>query len=103
MIDTKGGVPLEAVVVEAGVVQLRGDFDAGDEAACDQAVQSAGRRRDGSLVIDLSNVTFFGSTALSALLRTIDPVGPTVLRQIPAPVVRVLDITGTAVLFSLEI
>lgn len=92
------------------IVHLTGEVDlaAADEiiGTVQQALDEADSAGDGPLVLDLAGVTFMDSTGLGALISIrarAEAAGRSLtLRQVPARVRRLLEITGLTSTFGLE-
>jgi anti-sigma B factor antagonist len=90
------------------VVALVGDLDSH---GCDSAwsvLQEAAVSADGTVVVDLSGVTFMDSSGLSMLLRfaeevRADGVGTVTLRGADGAVRRLLKLTSMETIFELEL
>lgn len=82
----------------ASVVRLIGELDADDAPAVRALLAEQVLRGPGSLVVDLSDLTFIDSAGLAALVaahKGTRAAGTTLLLAAPTPaVVRVLGITG---------
>ena len=87
-----------------GVVILAGELDMAATSAVRTRVDAAAGAR--GLVIDLAEVTFIDSSMLKELLRAGAELGRydtrLVLAAVPSPVQRLLDLTRTTELFSIE-
>jgi anti-sigma B factor antagonist len=87
-----------------GIVVLAGELDMAATAAVRARVDAAAGAR--GIVIDLAEVTFIDSSMLKELLRAGAELGRydtrVVLARVPQPVQRLLDLTRTTELFSIE-
>jgi anti-anti-sigma factor len=108
-IDALGIRPPAAFQIQASVLSdavslllLRGELDLAAAAMLRTRVEAAATR---GLIIDLREVTFIDSSALRELLNARQALerhgSRLVLSGVPAPVRRLLDLTGTARLFEL--
>lgn len=78
-----------------------GEPDAADVAALSTMWRSLLEERPGSVVIDLSAVTFLDCGVLSVLVRAnTDPVTRLLLRGVPARVELVMQLTGLGTAFA---
>jgi anti-anti-sigma factor len=107
-IDALGVKPPAAFEILASLVSegvslllLRGELDLAAAAMLRSRVEAAA---GGGLIIDLREVTFIDSSALRELLNARTELerhgSRLVLSGVPAPVRRLLDMTGTAGLFE---
>ena len=103
-VDPAGSFDVDVETVE-GVTLIvpRGELDMASTDRLRQAVDgSAGSR---GVVVDLAEVTFIDSSVLKELLRASGELSRyetrLVLAAVPPPVTRLLDLTRTAVLFTL--
>jgi anti-anti-sigma factor len=103
-VDPAGSFVVDVETVE-GVTLIvpRGELDMASTDRLRQAVDgSAGSR---GVVVDLAEVTFIDSSVLKELLRASGELSRyetrLVLAAVPPPVTRLLDLTRTAVLFTL--
>jgi anti-sigma B factor antagonist len=108
-IDALGIRPPAAFEIQASVLSdavslllLRGELDLAAAAMLRTRVEAAATR---GLIIDLREVTFIDSSALRELLNARGELerhgSRLVLSGVPAPVRRLLDLTGTTHLFEL--
>ncbi|MGO4462866.1 STAS domain-containing protein [Streptomyces sp. M-16] len=90
----------------ARVLSLYGEVDQDRRRQLHDALAEAVRAGPPRLVVDLSGLTFCDSTGLNALLQTrldADAAGVRLLLAAPPPnVMRLLEITGTAALFTIR-
>lgn len=81
-----------------------GELDLAAAPVFSEAIASCVLTRPVDLVLDLGGVTFLDSSGLHVLIdgrRIARETGvPLLLRSVPGPVLRVLDLTGTAELFG---
>ena len=98
------------ISVEAGteppLITLRGEMDLRAAADLRETLLRALAEGGGSLVLDLSGLTFLDSTIISVLImarkRAEVRHGEVTLRRVPKKVLRLLAITGIESLFSFE-
>jgi anti-sigma B factor antagonist len=95
-----------AVSPETAVVELRGEIGIADAAATWDRVRRTLSHGPRTLVLDLSGVTFMDSTGLGTLLRIANECPSRGIRlAVRSPslqVRRIMQVTGTQELFSLE-
>jgi anti-anti-sigma factor len=88
----------------ATVIDLAGDFDLSGVEEFRACVEQLIGSSDGPLLVDLDDVTFIDSCAISALLEMRRLVGrehrELRLQRISAPVSRLLELTGLTELFE---
>jgi anti-sigma B factor antagonist len=103
--------PTAFEVVDAGLreapgVAIRGEVDLNTATELVEALDAAIRDSGGPFVIDLSNVEFFDSSALSALMRARAMLGREnrvlVVVCPPGPVRRLFDVTRAAEVLELH-
>lgn len=102
--------PSQATLVvtegEAPVVSLHGEIDLSSVGAVRAVISDALAHADTSLVIDLSDVTFFDSSGLGLLVTAKDegaPAGVELVLRAPSPAVqRILELAGTTDWFRIE-
>lgn len=91
---------VEIDVVDS-VVRVRGEIDLAAAGAVRESVERAGSMNTGhAVVLDLAEVTFLDSTGLRELVRPAVE-REVVLRRPSAPVRKLLDLTGTAQVFTI--
>lgn len=100
--DASTGTLDVGVFDDAGdrVIRVGGELDLATVPAFEHELDAAMARRDGGVVVDLSQLEFIDSTGIALLVRTMSHEnGSPRLRFVPsrAPgVVRVLDMTGVS-------
>jgi anti-sigma B factor antagonist len=104
--DARPTSPFGATIAfDAGIVELNGELDA-DCAVALAAVLDQAISVSAEVVLDLRGVSFIDSTALRTLLdtwRRIAPLGGSITTRHARPnVARLLDITGTNRIISLD-
>lgn len=84
---------------EAPIIRLHGELDL----VTAETLREELGRREGPLVLDLSDVEFLDSTGLVLLLECAPRGGDVMLaRELSAPVARLFDVTKTEQLFAWE-
>jgi anti-sigma B factor antagonist len=86
---------------DTAVVEIRGEVDLANAARVEQAIRDAEETEIGTILIDLSGVTFLDSTGLSVLLRARNRDRELLdrLRFVPSEhdqVTRILGLTGAS-------
>ena len=88
----------------ATVIELAGDFDLSGVGEFRSCIEELIGSSDGPLLVDLANVTFIDSCAISALLEMRRLVArehrELRLQRITAPVSRLLELTGLTEVFE---
>lgn len=88
---------VEFVAASARVV-VRGELDLATAPALDNALTDVIDRGARSLVLDVADLTFMDASGLRVLITASNRVGPDggtlILRAVPKPVLRVLELTG---------
>ena len=99
---------LQVHLAPDGAIVASGDIDVAGGPILDAAIveQEQQIAADGSIVIDLADVSFIDSSGLRSLLgasrRADERAGAVVLRSPSASVQRLLEITGTTAQFRIE-
>ena len=93
-----------SVSVEQGssfaVVRLRGELDASTAPTAEDAIDGASAV-NGEVVLDLASVFFLDSVGLALLIAACTRGEVQVLRDVSAPVLRIMDRAGVTGLFEL--
>ena len=95
----------EAVAVVGAsppVIRLRGELDVAGEDEFDRALGVVMAASPSSVAIDLSGVTFIGSTGIRALVKTVNAVGDVRIRGASAWMRRLFEVATVTELFRLE-
>jgi anti-sigma B factor antagonist len=96
-------VAFEAVPVSsAAAVVLRGEFDMADVAAFHEAFDAVRSTEPDRLYVDLSELTFIGSSGLGALVEATRRHPRVILRGASRAVTRVVELTGLQDQFEFE-
>jgi anti-sigma B factor antagonist len=102
-VETVQGVAFEAVPdAGAAAVVVRGEFDMGDVSTFFDAFEVVRSSAPDLLIVDLTELTFIGSSGLSALLEAIRRHPRVVLRGAPRAFSRVVEVAGLVDTFELE-
>jgi anti-anti-sigma factor len=95
-----------ALAPDPAVVALSGEIGIGDAAATWERVRRVLSTGPRTLILDLAAVTFMDSTGLGTLLRIANECPPRGIRLIvrapSAQVLRLMDVTGTDAIFTVQ-
>jgi anti-sigma B factor antagonist len=86
------------------IVALAGEFDAAEVGRFQSSIEAALTTTNGTVVVDVADVSFIDSSALCALLRTREVLEAErrilQLRHVSSVVARLLELVGISELFS---